>query len=128
MKLAYPILICLFSIVVIVCTKEKSCEGCYEKPIRITPNDLLTRCSIYINDESLVRKIYVQETNKYYPNTYKIFDSILMTGEKLYKREFDLKNYLDIGRFKIGDSFFVRYGIRYRFEPEAYVFDTILIY
>lgn len=123
--------------IVINCSKEKSCQGpdCLEWPvtstpdtIRTTPNELITSCDISIQDESEVRKIYVEERNKKYPNTYKIFDSILMDGSHRYIRSYDLKNYLDLSKYVINDSFFVRYEIRWRFPPAEFVQDDTLVY
>lgn len=131
-----PIVICAIVIIFIQCAKELSCEGCLGWPIvpmptdtlRTTPNELLTRCSIYINDEKLVKNIYVETTTKYHPNTYWIFDSIVMDGRKLYDTTFDLKNYFDMSRFIIGDSFIYRTHVRWRFEPSTFENLDTLIY
>lgn len=60
--------------------------------------------------------------------TYKIFDSLVMTGKHQYDSSYDLKNYLDMGKFKIGDSFFIRYEIRWKFAPAEEVQHDTLIY
>ena len=121
----------LGTFLLISCKKEYSCEEC--KPatdvvVRTIPNELKTSCSIYIEDETQAKWIYPQETNKLYPQTYKIFDSIRLDGSHQYNRTYNLKNYLPLNKYSIGDTFFVRYGIRWRFKPEEYVYDTILVY
>lgn len=126
-----PLLICLLVVILIMCAKEHSCENCYEKPIippRTIPNELITYCDIYIEDESLVRKIYTDVITKLKPSTYWIFDSIIMNGSKRYTRTYDLKNYLDMNNYSIGDTFFVRYELRWRFEPATYENIDTLIY
>lgn len=107
--------------------REYSYEG-GPVPVDTIPNELVTRCSIYIVDEASLKWIYPQETNKLYIGTYKIFDSIEMNGSHLYQRSFDLKSYLPMDKFKIGDSFFVRYEIRWKIPPATFVQHDTLIY
>lgn len=126
-----PILICLLVIVLIMCSKERSCENCYEKPIippRTIPNELISSCSIFIERENEVKKIYVEERNKLHPNTYVIFDSILMDGSHDYSGTYDLKNYIDLSKYSINDTFIVRYDIRWRFLPAQFVQEDTLVY
>lgn len=113
----------------ITCEKERSCENCQEvKPPRTIPNELIVRCSVFINDEREVRKVYMEQRNKIHPNTYIIFDSLLMDGRKLYDTTFDLKNYLDMSRFVINDTFIYRTEIRWRFSAATFENLDTLIY
>lgn len=139
-----PILICAIVILFIQCAKEFSCEDCLGWPIvpptdstdtpdttRTTPNDLITSCSIFINDEKEVRYIYPEVTHKLHPGTWWIYDSIIMDGSKQYDRTYDLKPYLEkkygLDKFKINDTFFVRYEIRYKYkEVEQVDLDTLI--
>jgi hypothetical protein len=126
-----PILICLLVIILIKCAKEYSCENCYEKtiiPSRTIPNELITSCSIFIENESDLKWIYPEVITKYHPATWWIFDSIRMDKSHQYNRTYDLKKYLQMDKFTIGDTFFVRYEIRWRFKNEDYVCDTVLVY
>lgn len=126
-----PILICFLIIILINCAKEYSCENCRETPIdtiRTIPNELITSCDIFIDNEVDCRKIYFEETNKFYPQTYRIWDSILMDGSHLYQRSFNLKNYLDMSKYLIGDTFFVRYEIRWKSKPPEHIQEDTLIY
>lgn len=128
----YPILICLTVIIIINCAKERSCERCQPDllptPPRTTPNELITRCSVYVADENKARIIYVETTTKYQPQTYKIFDSLVMDGRKLYDTTFRIENYFDMTRFIIGDSFNYRTEVRNKFSQADYFNDSTLIY
>ena len=132
-----PILICGLIVAFLYCSKEKSCQGpdCLQWPasptpdtIRTTPNDLITSCDIFIEMENEVRKIYVEQRNKLHSRTYIIFDSILMDGSKRYIRSYDLKNYIDLSKYVLNDTFFVRYEIRWRFSPAEFVHEDTLVY
>jgi len=129
-----PILISLLVIILIMCSKERSCENCRELPslppdtIRTTPNELIFNCDVFIEKESEVRKIYIEQRNKIHPNTYRIFDSILMDGSKRYIRSYDLKNYIDLSKHSLNDTFFVRTHIRWRFLPAEFGIEDTLIY
>ena len=115
----------------LMCAKEHSCENCRELPppdtIRTTPNELITSCSIYIADEDGLKWIYPEQTNKLYPQTWKIFDSIKIDIPQEYNRTYDLKNYLPMDKFVIGDTIFIRYEIRWIFKPtEWFGLDTLV--
>jgi hypothetical protein len=116
----------------LTCTKEYSFEGGLpvSQPIvpLETPNEIITSCSIYINDESEVRWIYPEVITKYHPATYWIFDSVKMNGSHQYDRTYDLKNYIQLSDYKIGDTFYVRYEIRWRFSPAEFVQEDTLVY
>jgi len=125
----------LGTLLLISCKKEYSCEECkptndttFNDGIRTTPNELVTKCYIYIEDESQVKWIYPQETNKLYYQTYKIFDSIRLDGSHQYNRTYNLKDYLPLNKYSIGDTFFVRYEIRMRYQPTEWVQIDTLIY
>lgn len=123
--------IAILSIILLVfyCKPERSCESCYEKPPpRTVPNELLARCSVFIPDESKVRKIYVEVRTKLWPGHYKIFDSLEMDGRHLYDSGYDLKNYLDMSDYQIGDSFFYRSEVRWKFQAATYEDIDTLIY
>jgi hypothetical protein len=127
----YPILTCILIIVLLNCAKERSCESCYESPTlppRTIPNELISSCSIFIERENEVRWIYPEQTNKLYPQTWRIFDSIKLDGSHQYNRTYDLKNYLPMDKFKINDTIFVRYEIRWRFLPAEFVQADTLVY
>jgi hypothetical protein len=123
-----PILISLLVIIFLMCSKERSCENCRELPtpdtIRTTPNELIFNCDVFIERESEVRKIYIEQRNKIHPNTYRIFDSILMDGSKRYIRSYDLKTYIH----SLNDTFFVRTQIRWRFLPAEFGIEDTLVY
>ena len=124
-----PILICGLVVGLLHCTKEYSCESCQPVlPPRTTPNELITQCSVYIADESKVRIIYPQVKTIKWPGHYWYFDSIKMVGQNLYERTYDLKSYLQMSDYKIGDSFFVRYEIRYKRPPTQLVQEDTLVY
>lgn len=126
-----PILICIIVVIAMNCAKETSCEGCYHpsNPLPDTTlNELITKCDISIEDESLVRKIYPQVKTKKWIGSYWIFDSILMDGSKRYIRTYDLKNYLPMNEYKKGDTFIVNYGIRWIGRMSEYVDDDTLVY
>jgi hypothetical protein len=128
--------ILLLLLLFIGCKKEYSCEGtdCIgwppsidTIPVRTTPNELITSCSITIEDEKEVKWIYPEVTHKLHPGTWWIFDSIRMDGSKIYERSYDLKKYLPMSKFSLGDSLFIRYEIRYKFKPVEWVqLDTLL--
>lgn len=125
-----PILICGLVVAILNCTREYSCENCGElqtDTIRTTPNELLARCSVYISDESKVRKIYLETTTKYQPQTYRIFDSLMMDGRKLYDTSFRIENYFDMTGFIIGDKFNYRTEVRNKFSADFFN-DSTLIY
>lgn len=126
------LLISILIVFVVMCGKEKSCENCIEKPApippRTIPNELLARCSVYIEDESKVRMIYAEATSKDHPQTYRIFDSLIMDGRKLYDTVFRIEKYFDMSKFVIWDSFIYRTEVRMKFEREKYFNYTTLIY
>lgn len=128
--------ILIILILLIGCKKEYSCEGCIEKPIidtiplpvDTTYNDLFTSCDISIADESKVRAIYPAVKTKIHPGHYRIFETIKMDGTGNYKRTYDLKGYHDMNQFFKGDTFYVFYEIRHRFEPPERVQHDTIIY
>ena len=132
-----PILICAVAILLLYCTKRYACKSCgwpinpTEDTTRTTPNDLITSCSVFIEDEKDVRYIYPEVTHKLHPQTWWIYDSIIMDGSKQYDRTYDLKPYLEkkygMDKFKINDTFFIRYEIRYKYrEVEQTDLDTLI--
>jgi hypothetical protein len=129
-----PILICGLVVGLLQCTKEYSCEGCYEQPtlppdtIRTTPNPLIINVDVSLADESKIRKVYQEVKTKKWPGHYWLYDSITLTGSHLYNRMYDMKNYLDLNDYKIGDTFYFRTQIRYRFEPAEWINQDTLIY
>lgn len=122
--------LCVLLLIVVFltsCAKERSCEGC--RPITTRPfNDLITSFSLYIPDESKVRKIYSQVKTSQWPGHYKIIDSIQLDGSKHYSKTYDLKDYLDMTPYKLRDTFFFRCEIRWRFSTPEYVNQDTLIY
>ena len=127
-----PLLICLIVVIALECSREYSCEGCRDNPTdttRTIPNELIANCSFYIEDEVLVKKVYVEESCKYHPATYHIIDSIPLTrGTQFYEKTFDLKNYLNLNDYIIGDTIWFRNEIRWTYKPATFVCDTVLIY
>ena len=121
-----PILICVLVIIFITCAKEYSRKGTI--PIRTIPNELITTCDIFIEKENEIRWIYPEATTKYHPATYWIFDSIKMNGTHQYNRTYDLTNYLDMNDYSIGDTFIVRYELRWKFKPAEFVQEDTLVY
>lgn len=115
-----------------MCARERSCEGCRETlppiPPRTIPNELIVRCSTFIPDESKVRKIYVEVKTKSWPGHYKIIDSLLMTGKRKYDSSFNLKNYLNMNDYNIGDTFLFRGEVRWKFTQPTFFGDKTLIY
>lgn len=129
MKPLYLLIMFLELVILVTCTKEKSCENCYEKPPpRTVPNELLARCSVFIPDESLVRKIYVEVKTKLWPGHYKIFDSLEMDGRHLYDSTFRIEKYFGMSDYSIGDSFFYRSEVRWKFQAATYEDIDTLIY
>ena len=117
--------ILLLLLLFVGCRKHQTAVSCND--CEGQSPDLTTRCSIYIDDESQVKWIYPEVTHKLHPGTYWIFDSIRMEGSKQYDRSYDLKKYLQLSKFSPGDSFFIRYEIRYRFKTVEWVqLDTLL--
>ena len=130
----HPILICLTVIIIINCAKERSCENCRELPtlppdtIRTIPNPLIINVDVAFADESKIKKVYQEVSTKKWPGHYYIYDSILLTGSSLYNRMYDMKNYLNLNDYQIGDVFYFRTQIRWRFEPETFLNLDTLIY
>lgn len=121
--------IILFIILVIVgCKRELSCEGCIINPPTDTIyNDLITGFNIYIDDPSTVRAIYPQLQTKLHPGHYYIFETVRIDTSRHYESVYDLKNYLNMGDFYKGDSFYVKYEIRNRVPPSTFFqFDTLI--
>lgn len=128
------------------CKKEVSCEGCVDEvtkdtihippphpPVVINPkdtiyNDLVTSCDIYIEDESKVRAIYLAVRTKLHPGHDTLVERISMDGSKRYVRTYRLEKYYDMTQFFKGDSFYVFYQIRHRFDPPEAVQRDTLIY
>lgn len=124
-----PLYLLIMFVFLVTCTKEKSCESCYEKPPpRTIPNELLARCSVFIPDESKVRKIYVEVKTKLWPGHHLIFDSLEIDGRHLYDSTFYIPNYFDMSDYQIGDSFFYRSEVRMKYGEVKFLNDTILIY
>ena len=129
-----PILICGLAVVLLHCSREYSCEACYEQPtlppdtIRTTPNPLIINVDVAFSDESKIKKVYQEVSTKKWPGHYYIYDSILLTGSSLYNRMYDMKNYLNLNDYQIGDVFYFRTQIRWRFEPETFLNLDTLIY
>lgn len=124
-----PLYLLIMFVFLVTCTKERSCENCYENPPpRTIPNELLARCSVFIPDESKVRKIYVEVKTKLWPGHYRIFDSLEMDGRHLYDSTFRIENYFDMSDYQIGDSFFYRSEVRMKYEQAKFINDTILVY
>lgn len=124
-----PLYLLIMFVFLVTCTKERSCESCYEKPPpRTVPNELLARCSVFIPDESKVRKIYVEVRTKLWPGHYRIFDSLEMDGRHLYDTIFSIENYFDMSDYQIGDIFFFRGEVRWKFSQASFFGDTVLIY
>ncbi len=116
----------MFLLLLSSCAKETSCEGCYIP--RSIPNPLIINIDIAFGDESKVRKVYQEVKTKKWPGHYHIYDSILLTGSHLYNRMYDMKNYLNLSDYKIGDTFYLRTEIRWRFEPATFVNEDTLVY
>lgn len=116
----------------VMCSKERSCEVCRETlppiPPRTIPNELMARCSTFIPDESKVRKIYVEVKTKLWPGHYKIIDSLLMIGKHQYDSTFNLKKYLNMNDYNIGDTFLFRGEVRWKFTQPSFFGDKTLIY
>ena len=111
------------------CKPERSCEGCYiPPPPRTTPNPLIINVDIAFADESKIKKVYQEVRTKKWPGHHYIYDSILLTGSHLYNRMYDMKDYLNLNGYDIGDTFYFRTQIRWRFEPETFVNQDTLIY
>jgi len=68
--------------------------------------------------------------DKLNPGHYLIFATIKPGSNKdsIYKGTFDLKTILPMNRFQKGDSFFVRYEIRWKIPPEDFVQADTLVY
>jgi len=115
-----------------MCSKERSCESCRELPtpdtIRTTPNPLVINVDISLADESKIRKIYQEVKTKKWPGHYWMYDSIELTGSHLYNRMYDMKNYLPLNDYKIGDTFYFRTQIRWRFEAPEWLNEDTIVY
>lgn len=121
----------LYLLLLASCAREYSRESNGQPPLPADTiyNNLITSCSIYIADNSMVRIIYAEARTKLAPGSYIIFDSVLINSESssLYKDTFDLKNYYPMNIFYKGDYFVVRYQIRWRFLPAQFVqYDTLI--
>lgn len=134
MKSVNPILVCVLVIILIHCSKERSCEGCRELPplptdtLRTIPNPLVINVDIAFGDESKIKKVYQEVKTKKWPGHYYIYDSILLTGSHLYNRFYDMKNYLPLNEYKIGDTFYFRTQIRWKIPPSTFQNMDTLIY
>lgn len=92
--------------VALFCTKEYSCEDCYEG------GDLTTSYSIYITPTSVAKVIYPAVKTPRNPGHYQYIDSIKIdTLDKLYSGSYNLLDYFPAVR---GDVFYVFYEIRGR--------------
>lgn len=120
------------------CKKEYSCEQCDGNTIDTIPqfppptidtiyNDLITSCDIYIEDESKVKAIYLAVKTKLHPGHDTLVEKITMDGSKRYARSYRLEKHYDMTQFFKGDSFYVFYQIRYRFDPPKEVQRDTLI-
>lgn len=128
MKLAVSVILLITALYFLTCAREYSCENCREEVKDTIPNELISNFSIYISDESQIKIIYPQVKTKLWPGHHWIFDSIQMDGSNQYDRYYDLKKYLEMSKYKIGDSFFVRYEIRWKFLPPEEVQEDTLVY
>ena len=122
---------------VLNCAKERSCENCRELPtlppdtIRTIPNPLIINVDVAFGDESKIKAVYQEVRTKLWPGHYYIYDSILLTGSHLYNRMYDMKNYspkINLNDYAIGDTFYFRTQIRWRFEPAEWINQDTLIY
>lgn len=88
-----------------LCTREYSCEGCYDK-------QLITKYSIYITPTSVAKVIYPSVKTPMNPGHYQYIDSIKIdTLDRWYSGSYNLLDYFPARR---GDTFFVFYEVRGR--------------
>lgn len=86
---------------------------------------------VAFGDESKIKAVYQEVRTKLWPGHYYIYDSILLTGSHLYNRMYDMKNYspkINLNDYAIGDTFYFRTQIRWRFEPAEWINQDTLIY
>lgn len=122
----YIILLILLS-----CTREYSREGQYQPTIRTTPNELIFNYRILVAENWQVKKLYFGVKTKHWPGHYWLFDSLAVDSSVFfsgYIGSIDLKKYLDMTTYQIGDTFHAMSQIRWRYLPPEQLNDTTLIY
>lgn len=137
------IILLLIMVFLLQCDKEYSCENCGGDPVDTAivivdtiPSDIVvtpglkTSYNIYIPDNKEVKKIYLTVKDRITPGHYHIYDSIKLgvSGDSLYFGHHYLDDYYTMSNYIRGDTFYVKYVIRWRFNPAQDINQQILVY